>query len=71
MDKMLECVNDSLETLTLDEADLSLEIFISILLQLKVIVDVEVLKLKGHSVFANSLLGTTIQDGSTRERSNV
>jgi len=62
MDKMLECANDSLETLTLDEANLLLgvSIFISILLWLMVLEDVEVLEIKGNNVFANSLLGATI-----------
>ena len=58
---MLECVNDSLETLTLDEADLLLGVSIlSILLWLMVLKDVEVLELKENNVFANSLLGATI-----------
>ena len=59
---MLECANDSLETLTLDEANLLLgmSISISILLWLIVLKDVEVLELKKNNIFANSLLGATI-----------
>ena len=72
MVEMLECANNFLEILALDKADLPLEmsISVSILLWLKVMVAVEVLKLKENNIFANSLLGTTIQDGGTRERSN-
>ena len=72
MDEMLECANISLEILALDKANLPLgvSIFIFILLWLKVMVAIEVLKLKGNNIFANSLLDTTIQDGGTRKRSN-
>ena len=73
MDEMLECADNSLEMLVLFETDLLLgvSISISILLWLKVVVNVESLELKGHNVFAKSLLGATIQDGGTRERSDV
>ena len=62
MDEILEYTNNFLEILALDKANLSLEVFISIsiLLWLKVMVDIEVLELKENNVFANSLLGTTI-----------
>jgi len=72
MNETLEYTNDFLETLALFETDISLgmSISISILLWLKVIVDIKSLELKGHNVFAKSLLDATIQDGGTRERSN-
>ena len=59
---MLECVNDSLETLTLDEVNLLLGVStsISILLWLMALKNIEVLELKRNNVFANSLLDATI-----------
>ena len=59
---MLECANDSLKTLTLDEVNLLLGVStsISILLWLMALKNIEVLELKRNNVFANSLLDATI-----------
>ena len=75
IDDALESINDSLELILLEEADLSLMMSISMFISIvdgkqaickdcMVVVEVE------NNVFTNSLMGTTIQDGGKKERSN-
>jgi len=71
MENILECVDTALELLALALANLPLEVSISISMFILYYFDrlKWVLIIKENNVFANSLLGTTIQDGSMRERS--
>ena len=75
MEDISECVNNALELLILKEADLlllgiSMSIFI-IEMSRTVGLNIVSLDIEGFSVFANSLRGTTIQDGGKRERSDI
>ena len=73
MDNALESMEESLDNLGLEDIDWSLVLFILI----SICWDVEDItwllwwfKGEGNSVFTNSLMDATIQDGSMREKSN-
>ena len=71
---MFEYINDTLELLTLDKAGLSLGISMSMsILKLfwTIRLTMSSLVVVGYSVFINSLLDATIQDGSRREKSGL
>ena len=68
MEETLECANNSLE-LWIADLPLGVSISMSIFMLFWTIGLKSVLVSKGNNVFANSLLGATIQDGGTRERS--
>ena len=69
---MLKCTNDSLKLLVLELLDYLLWELISISMFMFVwIVGLEDRqRSKGNNIFTNSLLGTIMQDGSIREKSN-
>ena len=73
IDKVFECIEVALELIGLGVLDLPL--VLSILMsseRLLTSTELDIAKmLKGKSLFAISLLGTTIQDGGMKERSNV
>jgi len=74
MEEMFEYINDTLELLTLDKAGLSLGISMSMsILKLfwTIRLTMSSLVVVGYSVFINSLLDATIQDGSRREKSGL
>ena len=72
MDKTLKYIDDFLELLVLDTLDwsfgVSISMFVFILLWASGLNSR--LFLNKENIFANSLLGATIQDGGIRERSN-
>jgi len=74
MEDTSECVNNALELLTLEEADLPLGVSMSIsIFEMSRTVGLTIVSLdtEEFSVFTNSLMDTTIQDGGKRERSDV
>ena len=71
---MFEYIDDTLELLTLDKAGLPLGISMSMsILKLfwTIRLTMSSLVVVGYSVFINSLLDATIQDGSRREKSGL
>jgi len=76
MDKVLECIDDSLELLELANIDWPLGELtsMSICWLFALVISCKLLWgfiMKGNNVFASTLLGATIQDGGKRERSKV
>ena len=76
VNKVFECIEDSLELLLLKKTDLPLRIsvliFISMLKEFWVFKeDGKCLVILRNNIFTNSLISTTIQDSSKRERSDV
>ena len=74
MEDTSECVDNTLELLTLEKANLFLGVSMSIFLfEMFRTIGLTMVSLdtEGFSVFTNSLMGATIQDGGKRERSDV
>ena len=76
VDKVFECIEDSLELLLLKKTNLPLRISMSI--SISMLKEFWVFKEDGkclvvlrNNIFTNSLINTTIQDSGKRERSNV
>ena len=72
-DNAFERIEDSLELFLLEEADLPLMMSISTSMsildgKLAIVKGCELVAEVENNVFANSLMGTTMQDGGKRER---
>jgi len=69
----LEYTNNSLKLSVLELMDLPLRVFIStsIFMLLWIFEEEAILVTERNNIFTSSLLGTTIQDDSMRERSRV
>ena len=74
IDEIFKCVNNFLELYLLEKVNLPL-IFVLISISMlekfwTIGIEVEALELVEKNLFANSLIGTTIQDSSKKKRSN-